>query len=187
MAIKNVTPTGFVTRTSSGQSVLEETTWDYEADFGIMIDVADGSAMIDAKRLQFVLWQLRNGVSQRVNDCHVSHKSVKDKTLAVQQKVAQFKRGEMSAEGGGGGPRLSPYEAESRTFVSRWLIARGIASKAAMEHAKDLRAAAKFAAEAILEDPSPDAVERLVAKWHTTIERRVAELGELPGNADESE
>lgn len=184
MAIHKVTESGFTTKTTTGkdenQSTLEQTDWDYAADFGLEF-VDDGSAIIAAPRLQFVLWNIRNGVSQRINDAHASDKSVKDKTYSVQQKVAQLKRGEMSADR----VRLSLYDEclrdTIRDFFNSDRVKKALpvplAKDAVEKLARDLDSAARYAASISTTGKTADYFRDSFINTAVLLEKQRSELG----------
>ena len=184
MAIHKVTESGFTTKTTTGkdenQVTLEQTDWDYSADFGLEF-VDDGSAIVAANRLQFVLWNLRNGISQRLNDAHASDKSVKEKTFSVQQKVAQLKRGEMSADR----VRLSLFDECLRDTIRDFFnsdrvkkaLPAPLAKEAIEKLARDLGAASRYAASVSTTGKTAEYFEQSFITTAQMLEKQRSELG----------
>lgn len=178
MAIKQLDETGFTCVTHFRDKLVAETRVEYR-ECGIPCD--DHGVPIPGYRVEFLCWLARRAWSENLTNAVAlgKEKSHLAAAEALNEKVASMRRGEV-ATGGGGGPRLSPWEVEQRAFVARWFIARGVQSKKADELSKAFDDAIAYAAKVIVQDDSDDMQSRIKAKWTAEIQRRVDELTATP-------
>lgn len=177
---------GFVTRTRRGDKQVEETTWDYDADFGIqshtaaeMVEYAKALSadekvtIIVPNRVKFVHWQCQRATSENLTNAATSVGKGTPHSEAVKAVLAKrdsLKRGEIALGGGAG---MDPVERAMREIIQKFLIAKNVQSGMAATLSRNVDEAVQYVTKVVFENDTAEERERIYNLFEKAAEKKV--------------